>query len=154
MQGNRLKQVVFVSGMDPPWQHVTIRTFRRDTASASLPDISLHIFRRSITSGSDTASLIFRASMAHPVGGCRAATPRPQSKIKRKNNFVDTIMSMYSRDLRCSLNQPLQSADDWQIWRLKKRIPKTYGMSGFFPISFNFPCNRTRCRLGDLTWFS
>lgn len=36
--------------------------------------------------------------------GCRAAAPPPQNEIKKKQIFVDTVLSKAWRDLRSILN--------------------------------------------------
>ena len=52
-------------------------------------------------------------------------------------------------DLHFSLNQLQQSADDWCDGILKYVIKTDEYVDIFFFFSFNFPCNLTRCILGN-----
>jgi hypothetical protein len=64
------------------------------------------------------------------------------------------MTSKVLRDLRFSLNQAPKLADDWYIGMLKI-IKKTYEYANIsFSVAFNFVCNLTRCRLGDVDMIS
>ena len=45
--------------------------------------------------------------------GCRAAVPK--TKFKKHRFFLDKMISNFSHDLHYSLNQLLNSSDDWHI---------------------------------------
>jgi hypothetical protein len=85
-------------------------------------------------------------------GGRRAARIQrlPQSEILKNTGFVDMMIAKVLPYICFSLNQPPKSADDWYfgIW---KNIIKTCEYVGIFcfPVSFVFPCNLTRCLVGD-----
>ena len=65
--------------------------------------------------------------------------------------MLDKLISNILRDLRFSLKPPLKSAAD-RYTAILQNIEKIYeyvDFSLFFFVSFNFPCDLNRCRLGD-----
>jgi hypothetical protein len=46
------------------------------------------------------------------MGGCSPATPPPKSKLKKKTDFAEAMVSVVLRDSLFNQNQPLKSAND------------------------------------------
>jgi hypothetical protein len=75
---------------------------------------SAHYWRQNLISKvNDEVHFIYRSTVAHPKGACRAAAPpNPQNRNLKNTGFLDIMISDVLRDLLFSRNQPLKSADD------------------------------------------
>jgi hypothetical protein len=89
---------------------------------------------------------------AHPRRGGAVARQPPIPKGNLRNiGFLYTMISKVLRDIRFSLTEPLNSAGDYYIgtviWPYIRKIYKYVDIFSIL-VSFNFPCNLTRCGLG------